>query len=136
MRAPVDKVQISNGHGSGGLMSDVIHDAQRLIGLEIALAKQELKDVATVYAVTAGIAVGGGVMLLLAVLVALPTFVVVFVPWHWQAALVWVAAYLVLGLALVVVARSRFQVRLPKRTIESLKENKEWALRRVKSSRR
>jgi len=117
-------------------MSDVIHDAQRLIGLEIALARQELKDVATVYSVTAGIAVGGGVLLLLAVLVALPTLIVVFVPWHWQAALVWAAAYLVLGLALVMIARSRFQVRLPKRTIDSLKENKEWALRRVRSNGR
>ena len=117
-------------------MSDVIHDAQRLVSLEIALARQELKELATVYAVTAGIAAGGSLLLLLGILVAVPTFLVMLVPWHWQAALAWVAAYLVIGLGLVMIARSRFQVRLPKRTIESLKENKEWALRRVKSNKR
>ena len=117
-------------------MSDVIHDAQRLVSLEIALARQELKELATVYAVTAGIAAGGGLLLLLAILVAVPVCLVLLLPWHWLAALGWVAAYLVVGLALVMIARSRFQVRLPRRTIDSLKENKEWALRRVKSNKR
>ena len=77
---------------------------------------------------------GGGLLLLLGLLVAVPTFVVELVPWRWQAALVWAGAYILIGLALLMVARSRFQLRLPKRTLDTLKENKEWALRRVKSS--
>jgi uncharacterized membrane protein YqjE len=136
MRAPVEETQVSNGHRSGDLMSDVIHDAQRLVSLEIALAKQELKELATAYAITVGLAAGGGLLLLLALLVALPVFVVESVQWRWQAALVWVAAYAIIGIAMLLTARARFQVRPPKRTLDSLKENKEWALRRVKSKNR
>ena len=134
MRAPVEETQTSDGHKSGDLMSDVIHDARRLVNLEIALAKQELKELGMAYAITVGLAVGGGLLLLLGLLVAVPTFVVELVPWRWQAALVWAGAYILIGLALLMVARSRFQLRLPKRTLDTLKENKEWALRRVKSS--
>jgi hypothetical protein len=74
--------------------------------------------------------------LILAILVAVPSLVVNLVPWHWQAAAVWAGGYAVIGAVLLLVARSRFQVRLPKRTLESLKESKEWALRRVRSNNR
>jgi nitrate/nitrite transporter NarK len=117
-------------------MSDVIRDAQRLVSLEIALAKRELKEIAVAYAITGGMAAAGGVLILLALLVAVPVFVVELVPWRWQAALIWVAAYALSGAVLLLIARARFQVRLPKRTLDSLKENKEWALRRVKSNKR
>jgi hypothetical protein len=49
---------------------------------------------------------------------------------------VWAATYLVIGLLLVIAGKSRLQFRLPPKTIESLKENKEWALRRVRSNSR
>ena len=78
----------------------------------------------------------GGLLLVFGLLVVLPSLVVILVPWHWQAAAVWLAAYMVVGLALVSIGKSRLQLRLPPRTIESLKENKEWALRRVKSNGR
>ena len=75
-------------------------------------------------------------LLVLAVFVVTPALVVVLVPWHWQAAAVWLAAYLVIGLVLVLVGKSRIQLRLPPRTMETLKESKEWALRRVRSNGR
>ena len=125
----------SNGTGrSSDLAAALIHDAQRLVGLEVALAKQEVKDIATANAVAAGMVVFGGVLVLLGVLVAIPTLVVVLVPWHWEAAAIWVAAYVLLGLGLALFGKSRFAVRLPRRTLESLKESKEWALRRMKST--
>ena len=117
-------------------MSDVVHDAQRLVSLEIALAKQELKELATAYAITASIAAGGAFLIVVAVFVAVPALVVNLVPWHWQAAAAWAGGYALVGLVLLLSARSRFQVRLPIRTLESLKENREWALRRVKSNRK
>jgi hypothetical protein len=55
--------------------------------------------------------------------VAVPSLIVALVPWKWQAAAVWAGGYALIGIVLVLIARSRFQVRLPKRTIESLKEN-------------
>jgi hypothetical protein len=114
----------------------VVVDAQRLVGLEIALAKQEAKELATANAIAAAILVAGGVLVLLGVLVALPVLVIALVGWRWEAAAVWLAAYVVVGLVLVVVGKSRLQLRLPPRTLESLKENKEWALRHVKSNSR
>ena len=78
----------------------------------------------------------GGLLVVLAILVAVPSLVIALVPWKWQAAAVWVGAYVVIGLVLIFVGKARMQVRLPPRTVESLKENKEWALRRVRSNGR
>ncbi len=89
---------------SRGLIASVIGDAQRLVSLEVALAKQEAKELAK------GNAIAGG--------------------------LIAFGAYVVIGLALVLVGKARMRIGLPPRTVESLKENKEWALRRVKSNGR
>jgi len=78
----------------------------------------------------------GAVLAVLAILVAIPVLVVMLVPWKWEAAAIWVAAYLIVGLVLIAIGKARLQVKLPPRTMESLKENKEWALRRVKSNGR
>jgi len=136
VRAPVDTVDHTQNLNSRGLIASVVSDAQRLVALEIALAKQELKEMATGNAIAAGIIALGGLLAALALLVAVPSLVVWLVPWHWQAAAVWVAAYLVIGLGLVLLGKSRLQVRLPRRTLDSLKENKEWALRHVRSNGR
>ena len=137
MRAPVAETR-SNGKGmsSRGLIASVVVDAQRLVGLEIALAKQEAKELATANAIAAAIIAGGGLLLVLGLLVALPVLVIALVGWHWEAAAIWLAAYVVIGALLMLVGRSRLQLRLPPRTLESLKENKEWALRHVKSNNR
>jgi len=119
---------------SGDIAAQVVHDAQRLVSLEIALAKQEVKDLAMANAIAAGLVGFGGLLVALAVLVAVPSLVVVLVPWKWQAALAWVGAYLLLGVGLVLAGKSRFALKLPTKTFESLKENKEWALRQMKST--
>ncbi len=121
---------------SRGLIGSVLTDAQRLIALEIALAKQEVKELATGNAIAAGLMAFGALLTVLAILVAVPVLVVMLVPWKWEAAAIWVAAYLIVGLVLIVIGKARLQVKLPPRTMESMKENKEWALRRVKSNGR
>ena len=125
----------ANGTGrSSDLAAALVHDAQRLVSLEVALAKQEVKDIAMANAVAAGMVAFGGLLVLLGLLVAIPTLVVFLVPWHWQAAGVWAGAYVLLGAGLALYGKSRFAMRLPSRTLESLKENKEWALRRMTST--
>ena len=57
-------------------------------------------------------------------------------PWHWEAALVWLVGYVLLGIVLMLLGKAGFQFRLPVRTLESLRENKEWALRRIRSNGR
>ena len=121
---------------AGDLASEVIHDAQRLARLEIALAKREVKDIAVANGIATGLVVGGGLLIMLAVLVAVPVTVVLLVPWHWQTALAWVVGYVLLGIFLLLAGKAKFQLRLPRRTIESLKESKEWALRRIRSNGR
>lgn len=119
-----------------GLVASVISDAQRLVSLEIALARQEAKELATANAIASGLIAGGGVLLVLGILVAVPVLVIALVPWKWQAAAVWAGAYIVIGILLVLVGKARLRLQLPPRTIASLKENKEWALRRVRSNGR
>ena len=134
MRAPVETQPSGQVAKTGDLAAEIIHDAQRLVGLEVALAKQELKDLAMANAVAAGLVAAGGLVLLFGLLVAIPSLVVVLVPWHWQAAAAWIVLYVALGLGLVLYGKTRFQVGLPAKTLASLKESKEWALRRMKST--
>ena len=135
LRAPVQNTVDGNGSAttSRGLIASVVGDAQRLVALEVALAKQELKELAVGNAIAAGLLVFGGFLALLGVLVAVPSMVVWLVPWHWQAAAVWAGAYVLLAALLITVGRARLRFQVPPRTLESLKENKEWALRRVRS---
>jgi uncharacterized membrane protein YqjE len=118
------------------LAAGAIQGVQRLVSLEIELAKQELKEIAVANLIAAVCIAVAGLLAILAVLVALPVLIVVLVPWHWQAALVWVVAYALIAGGLAVYGRSRFSLRMPSRTIESLKENKEWALHQLRSTRR
>jgi hypothetical protein len=119
---------------SGDIAAEVIQDAQRLFTLEIALAKQEIKDIVVANAIAAGMVASGGVLTMLCVLVAVPFLVVTLVPWKWQAAVAWVILYALLGIGLLLLGTRRFEVRLPAKTLASLKENKEWALRQMKST--
>ena len=135
LRAPVQNTVDANGSAttSRGLIASVVGDAQRLVALEVALAKQELKELAVANAIGMGLLVFGGLLAVLAVLVAVPSMVVWLVPWHWQAAAVWAGSYVLLAVLLIMVGRARLRFQVPPRTLESLKENKEWALRRVRS---
>ncbi len=119
---------------SGHLAAEVVQDLNRLVSLEVALAKQELKE----YAVTNGIAVAcfaiAGLLAGIALLVAVPVIVVEAVPWHWQAAVVWAAAYARTAGILALYGRRRLKDSMPQKTITSLKETKEWALERMRSA--
>ena len=137
MRAPVQETH-ANGQGASarGLIASVVGDAQRLLALEVALAKQELKELAMANAIAAAVIAFGGLLVVLGVLVAAPVLVMALAGWRWQPAAIWLVAYVVLGVVLVVVGRSRLQLHPPRRTLESLKENKEWVLRHVRSNSR
>lgn len=78
---------------SSDLAADVIQDAQRLVNLEIALAKQEVKDLGIANALAAGMVVSDGLLVVVSVLEAVPSLVVIVVRWRWQAAVAWVVIY-------------------------------------------
>jgi Flp pilus assembly protein TadB len=132
-----------NGHHETGsrassreLAADAMQGVQRLVSLEIALAKQELKEIAIVNLIAAACIGAAALFATLALLVAVPVLVVALVPWHWQAALVWIVAYALLAGGLALYGKSRLTLRMPSKTIESLKENKEWALHQLRSTKR
>lgn len=116
------------------LASEVVQDVQRLINLELMLARQELKELAITNAIAVACMAVAAILAILAVFVGLPVLVVVAVPSHWQAALVWTIAYLVVAGGLLMLGRSRLRLRLPTKTLDSLKENKEWAIHQLKSN--
>jgi VIT1/CCC1 family predicted Fe2+/Mn2+ transporter len=121
---------------SGELAADVVQDVNRLVSLEIALAKQELKELAIRNAIAVACIAAGGLFANLAVLVAVPVTIVILVPWHWQAAVVWAVVYALLTLTLVLYGKARLQIIVPPKTIASLKETKTWALQRMRSTSR
>jgi len=132
-----------NGHQDTGtrtssreLAADVMQLVQRLVSLEIALAKQELKEIAIRNLIALPCMAATALLAILAVLVAVPVLIVELVPWHWQAAAVWAVVYGLVAGGLALYGKSRLSLRLPSRTIESLKENKEWALHQLRSARR
>jgi len=121
---------------SGELAAEVVQDVNRLVGLEIALAKQELKELAIRNAIAAACIAAGGLFAMLALLVAVPVAVVMLVPWHWEAAAVWAVLYLLLAAVLALYGRARLRITLPPKTVASLKETKTWALQRMRSTGR
>ena len=126
----------ANAPKSGDLAAEVVQDVNRLVSLEIALAKQELRELAVRNGIAAGLLAFGGLLVLLALLVAVPVTIVMLVGIGWIAAAVWAAVYLVIGIVLVLVGKARLRIALPERTITSLKETKEWALHRLRSTAR
>jgi uncharacterized membrane protein YqjE len=128
------------GEGLGSLISGTIKDLQELMRAEVQLAKTELKEDAAaagrgIGVIAAGALVGlvGFIFLMLAVTYLLDR-------WFSQ----WVSAGIV-GLVLAVIAailvssgRSKLSAAnfKPQQTIDTLKEDKEWAKQQINSVKR
>lgn len=137
MQSTVNGHQTTSARASSReIAADAVQSVQRLVGLEIALAKQELREMVMTNVIAVACIASAGLFAILALLVAVPALVVVLVPWHWEAALVWAVAYALIALGLALYGRSRLSLRLPTRTLESLKENKEWALHQLRSTKK
>ena len=122
---------------SAELAQDIVHEAQDLVRLQVELAKQELKELATRNGIAAGLLVFGTVLLLLALLVVLPLLLLVVV-WenHVLGAVIWLTAYVVGGAVLLLAGRLLLRLEPPRRTLSSLEETKRWALRQIRSNDR
>jgi uncharacterized membrane protein YqjE len=115
------------------LAAEIVEEAERLVRLEIALAKAELKELAITNAIAAGAFAGAALLVSVTLLVAIPVLIVVAVEPHWLAALAWIVVYLVAAAGLALLGRSRLRIGLPQRTVNSLKETRDWALRQMRS---
>jgi len=119
-----------------GLATGLVDDAQRMAQLQLDLAKQELKELAIRNGIAVGSLVAGGSLVLLAVFVMVPLVVVSWRPDHLRWALIFLGGYLVAGILLALVGRLLLRIEPPRRTLETLKETKAWALRQISSNGR
>ncbi|HSR26715.1 MAG TPA: phage holin family protein [Candidatus Eisenbacteria bacterium] len=121
---------------SAELAQEIVHDANDLVRLELDLAKQELKELAIRNGIALGLLAFGGLLAALAVLVALPVFLVLLWDHHVLGAAIWLGVYVVLGATLLLTGRLVLRLQPPRRTLASLEETKRWALRQIRSNSR
>jgi uncharacterized membrane protein YqjE len=115
------------------LAAEIVEQAERLVRLEIALAKAELRELAITNGIAAGAFAVAAMLLLVTLLVAIPVLIVVAVEPHWLAALAWIVVYLAVAGGLALFGRSKLHIAIPVRTINSFKETRDWALRQMRS---
>ncbi len=124
--------QMRNEASLGDLFSDLVRETSTLVRQEIQLAKAELTESATEagrgiasLVVGGAVAYAGFLAVLAAIILALAE---AGVSW-WLAALMVGVVVLIVGYILISRARSALQPAnlMPRRTIETLKEDKEWA---------
>ena len=119
---------------SAELAQDIVHEGRELVRLEIQLAKQELKELAVRNGVAVGLLAVGGLLVALAILVALPVFLIVLWDNHVLGAVIWLGAYALIGIVLLIAGRLARRLQPPRRLLSSLEETKSWALRQIRSN--
>ena len=125
----------------GDVARDLTRDLSLLVRQEVELAKAEMREKGRVAAPGLGMLGGAGVVALMAA-GALTAFLVLvlstFLP-HWLAALIVGAVFA--GAAYVLAMRGKERVEeagapVPEQTIETVKEDVEWAKTRATSARK
>jgi len=121
---------------SADLAADILESAQQLVHLEVALAKTELKEMAIRNGIAAGMMAGAALLLVTAVITAVPVLLVMLFEPHWLVALIWIIVYLIAAGSLGFVGFKRLQLKAPPKTLGTLKETKAWVLHQISSSSR
>lgn len=121
---------------SADLAAGLVEDAQRLVRLEIDLAKQEIRELAIRNGVAVALFAVAGVLALTALLVGIPVLIVMAFANHVVAAAVWIGVYMFVAAVLGLVGKSMLKIAPPKRTLTSLQETKEWLVHQIRSTGR
>jgi len=126
--------------GIGAQVAEIAADAQRLVHLEIELAKQEITSLVKTNAVAAGLLAGAALcgLFVLYTLVALVVVGILALVLHHELGydavglavvlLIWGIAAAVLAL----VGKSKLDFKMPDRTIQTLKDDVEWAKAQIR----
>lgn len=125
-----------SGRAFGSLVSEFFDQARRLIRAELTLAKAELREEAK-KARSGGVMVGVGGALLLIGGIAFMLFaciVLTLVMPFWLSTLIVTVAFLAIGGGIAYSGLQRMkQLHAPDRTIQTLKEDSQWASRTFQS---
>jgi Putative Actinobacterial Holin-X, holin superfamily III len=128
--------QVRDERSLGDLFSDLSRETTTLVRKEVQLAKAELTQSATEAARGIGMLVAGGAVAYAGLLFLLLAIVFGLIEAGWDA---WLSA-LVVGLVVVAVGailvlRARESLKpanlAPRRTVETLKEDQEWAKEQI-----
>ena len=128
--------QLRDERSLGDLFSDLSRETTTLVRQEVQLAKAELTQSATEAARGVGMLVAGGAVAYAGLLFLLLAIVFGLIEAGWDA---WLSA-LVVGLVVVAVGailvlRARESLKpanlAPRRTVETLKEDQEWAKEQI-----
>lgn len=131
LELPTDRTQA----GTTDLARGLVDDAQKLVELQLQLAKAELRALAIRNGIAIGLFAFAALLLVFAIFAGVPLIVVELVPNHGLTAIIFAAAYALVAIVLALVGRSMLKLQPPKRTIAALKETKEWLVRQISTSR-
>lgn len=131
LELPTDRTKA----GTPDLARGLVDDAQRLVELQLQLAKTEVIALAIRNGVAIGLFLFAALLLVFAIFAAVPVIVVELVPNHGLVAIIWAGAYAVVAIILAIAGRFTLKLEAPQRTIAALKETKEWLVRQISTSK-
>jgi hypothetical protein len=118
------------------VFQDILHNVQEIVRSEVRLAKAEIGEEAVKAKSSAALLGGGAVAALYAILFLLLVIVyaLALIMPNWAAALIVGAALAVAATLMLTAGAKRFkQIHpTPERTVETIKENVEWARKQAK----
>jgi uncharacterized membrane protein YqjE len=119
----------------GELFSELSRQTSTLIRQEVALAKVEMKQKGAEVGKDVGMMAAGGALAYAGLLALIATVIIIlaeFIPW-WLSALI--VSLVVLGVGGMLIQRGMSALKqtsiAPEQTIETLKEDKEWAKKQL-----
>jgi hypothetical protein len=125
-----------SGRAFGSLLGEFFDQGKRLIRAEIALAKTELRQEVTKFK-AGGILVGAGGLLLFIGALLFAAFAVVLLDLVmplWAATLIVTVLFLAIGAGVAMAGVKHLkQIHAPNQTIQTLKEDSQWASRTFQS---
>lgn len=129
------------GAGIGEIVKRLSQETSTLVRQEMDLAKAEMAAKARQAGMGAGL-IGGALVLALAAVGALVAFLILLLAEglaDWGAALIVAGALLVLAAVLALVGRKKLRQAtppVPEQTVETVKEDVEWAKTQISSAKR
>ena len=115
--------------------ADLVDDIQRTGELNFQLAKREMRELAISNVVAGASFATSAYLAITAVLIGVPVLLIVLLPWHWQVAAIWIVVYLLGAGVGALVGKLKLRLEPPRKTIESLKENRDWVIQQVRSAK-
>lgn len=133
----IDRAPSTTGASLGDTVTEIIKDLQDIVRGEVQLAKTEVKEEASKMGKGIGMIAGAAIVALVGFIFLMlgVTYLLNKSLEMWMAAGIVGLALLIIGGIVAMVGKGRMDEAnlVPEKTVESLKEDKEWASQQIKS---